>query len=60
MTLSLSEFVTYFQMMMTLSLSEPFVLMLTVISCGLAENKSLVSHFFCPKVTDFNSRNSMP
>lgn len=47
-------------MMMTLSLREPLVLMLTVISWGLAENNSLVSHFFCPRVTDFSILSSMP
>lgn len=34
--------------------------MLTVISWGLAENNSLVSHFFCPRVTDFSILSSMP
>ncbi|KAK2188263.1 hypothetical protein NP493_138g03001 [Ridgeia piscesae] len=41
--------------MMTLSLMEPLVFMLTDIICGFDENKSFVSQFFWPNSTDLVS-----
>ena len=52
--------VTYFHVMTILYFSEPFVFMLTVISCGLAENRSFVSQLFSPSKTDLKLRTSTP
>ena len=51
---------TYFHVMTILSFNEPFTLMLTVINCGFAENKSFVSQLFCPRRMDLNARTSTP
>lgn len=55
-----SDLYTYFHVIITLSLREPLVLMLTVINCGLQENKSFVSHVFCPNITDLKLLTSTP
>ena len=46
------SYFTYFQVMIMLSLIEPVVFILTVIIWGCDENKSFVSQFFCPSMTD--------
>ena len=43
---------TYLQVTMRLSLMEPLVLRLTVMSCGCDEKRSLISQLFWPSVTD--------
>lgn len=51
---------TYFHVITMLSFNDPFTLILTVINCGFAENKSLVSQLFCPSNTDLNALTSKP